>query len=306
MRIRYFLTFLLLFALTQGDTAYGQRKPRPGRFLLIWAGDADRQHEDFLAVIDARSGSPTFGRVLKVVPVGSKRNEPHHIDFDLRADGRIWASGVLTGRVFIFDVSRPPDVKLLKVIEPAPEQMHAPPHSFGLLPNGNTIVTAMDMLPHHTMTVSRKPSGGDPAPGGLLEFDKRGNFLRRISAEDPQAGDAEISPYGLALKADVDRMVTTNAGHGWLPTMKQMTAGYTVQVWRVSDLKLLRTIKFPTGPRGNENVAPYEPRFAHARGSQTVFVNSVVGSALYVSTDIASANPKFHLVYDYGKDSVPA
>jgi len=143
MRIQQaFLTLLLLFAFAQVNTGYAQQKPRPGRFLLVWAGDADRKHEDFLAVIDARSGSPTFGRVLKTVPVGSKGNEPHHIDSDLRADGRLWASGLLTGRIFIFDVSRPPDVKLLKVIEPAPEQMHAPPHSFGLLPNGNTIVTA--------------------------------------------------------------------------------------------------------------------------------------------------------------------
>jgi hypothetical protein len=307
MRIRQaFLALLLLFAFAHVNTGSAQQKPRPGRFLLVWAGDADRKHDDFLAVVDARSGSPTFGRVLKTVPVGSSGNEPHHIDFDSRTDGTLWASGVLTGRIFIFNVSRLPKVKLLKVIEPTPAQVHAPPHTFGLLPNGNTIVTAMEMLPHHRMGESRQPSGGDPAPGGLLEFDKRGNFLRRISAADPQAGDAEISPYGLALKADVDRMVTTNSGHGWLPTMKQMTDGYTVQVWRVSDLQLLRTIKFPNGSRGGENAAPYEPRFAHARGSQTVFINSVVGCALYVSTDIASADPKFQLVYDFGKDSVPA
>jgi len=43
---------------------------------------------------------------------------------------------------------------------------------------------------------------------------------------------------------------------------------YTVQVWRVSDLKFLRTIKFPAGPRGGENAAPYEPPFAHARAAK--------------------------------------
>ncbi|HKZ77461.1 MAG TPA: hypothetical protein VJ124_03990 [Pyrinomonadaceae bacterium] len=234
MRICFFLIFLLSFGVYQGDVASGQQRTQQDRFLLVWAGDADRQQEDFLAVIDVRSGSPTFGHVIATVPVGSKGNEPHH-----------------------------------------------------------------------SMTPSQKSVGGDPAPGGLLEFDKRGTLLRRISAQDPQAGDAEISPYGLALKIDVDRMVTTNSGHGWLPSMNKMTDGYTVQLWRVSDLKLLRTMKFPTGPRGDENVAPYEPRFAHARDSQTVFINTVVGSALYVSTDVAAANPKFHLIYDFGKDSAP-
>jgi len=101
-------------------------------------------------------------------------------------------------------------------------------------------------------------------------------------------------------------MVTTSNGHGWLPTAKEWIPGETVQVWRLSDLKLLRTIKFPTGSRGSENVSPYEPRFAHARGGQTVFINSVGGSALYASTDIASANPQFQLVYDFGKDNEPA
>lgn len=306
MKMRSFLLALLaLFALGRASTFHAQLKTGPGRFLLVWAGDADRKDEDFVAVIDVRTGSPTFGHVLNTVPVGSKGNEPHHIDFDLRNDGTLWASGVLTGRIFIFDVSHPPDVKLLKVIEPAPERVHTPPHSFGVLPNGNTIATAMDMLPHN-MTGLPKTSGGDPAPGGLLEFDKRGRFLRRISAEDSQAGDAQISPYGLAIKADLDRMVTTNASHGWLPTMKEMTAGYTVQIWRVSDLKLLRTIKLQAGPRGNENVAPYEPRFAHAPGSQTVFINCVLGGALYMSTNTASAKPKFELVYDFGADSDPA
>ncbi len=42
-----------------------------------------------MAVIDVRSGSPTFGHVLKTVPVGSRAYEPHHIDFALRGDGTL-------------------------------------------------------------------------------------------------------------------------------------------------------------------------------------------------------------------------
>ena len=64
-------------------------QPQPARFLAVWAGDADRRDDDFLAIIDVRAESPTFGHVLSTVTVGSKGNEPHHIDFALRPDGTL-------------------------------------------------------------------------------------------------------------------------------------------------------------------------------------------------------------------------
>ncbi len=82
-----------------------------------------------------------------------------------------------------------------------------------------------------------------------------------------------------------------------------MTVGKTVQVWRLSDLSLLRTVSLPPGPRGEENLAPYEARFVHAAGSQTIFVNCVAGNSLYVSRNLASPDPEFRLVYDFGKHS---
>jgi hypothetical protein len=263
-----------------------------------------------MAVIDVRSDSPSFGHVIKSVPVGSRGNEPHHMDYTLRGNGQLWASGLLTGRTFIFDISHPPDIKLLKVNEPEPERVHTPPHSFALLPNGHTLATAMDMRAHDTSSqASQTGHVGDPAPGGLLEFDTEGNFLRQISAQDPRAGATQISPYALVVKPDIDRILTTNEGHGYLPTSTQFTPGDSVQVWRLSDLRLLRTVLLPPGPRGKENQGPFEPRFAHAPGSRTVFVNCDSGDGLYVSLDLISPDPVFHLVYDFGERSavgVPA
>ncbi len=149
-------------------------------------------------------------------------------------------------------------------------------------------------------------SSSDAAPGGLLEFDNHDNYLRRISAEDRNAGSEVISPYGIAVKPEIDRIVTTNASHGWLPTAKAMIPGESVQVWRLSDRTLLRTIPLATGSRGEENIAPYEPRFLHNPNSQTVLINSVFGGALYVSTNIAAPDPVFRLVYDFGANAVPA
>src|SRR5438128_2238110 len=45
-------------------------------YLLVWAGDADRQSSDFLAVLDADPTSPSYGKVLRTYPVRSRGNEP--------------------------------------------------------------------------------------------------------------------------------------------------------------------------------------------------------------------------------------
>jgi hypothetical protein len=276
-----------------------------GRFLLVWAGDADRHDDDFMAIIDVRSDSSTFGHILGTVPVGSRDNEPHHIDLTLRGDGTVWASGVISGRTFIFDVSHPPEIKLLKVDEPNPERARTPPHIYAFLPNGHTIATAMDMRfhPRPGSEAGANHPHGDPAPGGLLEFDVKGNYIREISAGDVDSSEKSVSPYGMDIKPDVDRVLTTNAAHGWLPASKELEPGTSVQIWRMSDLKRLRTVSFAPGPRGDENVAPYEPRFAHAARSQTVFVNTAVGNSLYVSKDAAAPEPAFQLVYDFGKEA---
>jgi 56kDa selenium binding protein (SBP56) len=82
------------------------------RTLYIWAGDQERKRPDFLAVIDFDERSPSYGRVLRTVPLpspGAVGNEPHHCH--LSADKNILACGgllsVLKGQhgIFFFDVS---------------------------------------------------------------------------------------------------------------------------------------------------------------------------------------------------------
>src|SRR5213080_1062509 len=45
-------------------------------YLLVWAGDADRQNSDFLAVLDADPTSPSYGKVLRTYTVRSLGNAP--------------------------------------------------------------------------------------------------------------------------------------------------------------------------------------------------------------------------------------
>src|SRR5215467_16215868 len=76
-------------------------------YLLVWAGDKDRQNSDFLAVLDADPTSPSYGKVLKTYPVRSRGNEPHAVNDQPRADRRIFATGLLTDRTFVFDLRQP-------------------------------------------------------------------------------------------------------------------------------------------------------------------------------------------------------
>src|SRR2546423_10854337 len=60
------------------------------KYLFIWAGDQSRGNPDFLAVVDFDEHSPTYGSVIKTVPLaggGATGNEPHHVG--LSADGRV-------------------------------------------------------------------------------------------------------------------------------------------------------------------------------------------------------------------------
>ena len=95
---------------------------QPEKVMYLWALPATAgEGEDFLAVIDVSLASPTYGKILKKIPVGSTGNEAHHIGFtDDRT--KIWAASLNTSRMFIFDVGEDPvNPKLTKVLDNVPQ-----------------------------------------------------------------------------------------------------------------------------------------------------------------------------------------
>jgi hypothetical protein len=70
------------------------------RFLYAWAGDADKRHSDFLAVIDADPRSPTYASVVRTLPAGAIGTRPHHTNYEMPADGMLWANGFDSGQTF--------------------------------------------------------------------------------------------------------------------------------------------------------------------------------------------------------------
>src|SRR5258708_33407230 len=84
--------------------------------LYVWTSDADQKDPDFLAVIDADPKSPTYATVIATAPTGSPANEAHHFGYTANAD-RIFAGGLFSKRLFIYDVATAPQLpKLIQTV----------------------------------------------------------------------------------------------------------------------------------------------------------------------------------------------
>jgi hypothetical protein len=229
--------------------------PRPeasSRFLFAWAGDADKHEADFLAVIDVDPGSARYATVVATLPIDAAGTRPHHTEYQMPATGILWANGFDAGLTFRFDLRDPTRPRLAgSMTDVGPFRQ---PHSYARLPNGNVLAT-----------FQRGAADGPPGTGGLVEFDPEGRVQRYANAAVP-AIDPGIRPYSLVVVPALDRVVTTSAD------MHLETQSRSVQVWRLSDLRLLQTILLPAGPRGGENTMTAEPRLLE--DGRTVLVNT--------------------------------
>jgi hypothetical protein len=262
--------------------ALGARAPQPAprsvrgdsRFLYAWAGDADKRDSDFLAVIDADPRSPTYATVVRTLPAGAIGTRPHHTNHEMPADGMLWANGFDSGQTFRFDLRDPASLRLIGTFAaPAP---FSHPHSYVRLANGHVLATFQHRIDR-----------GQGETGGLVEFDRDGRVLRSAHAAAP-AIDPGVRPYSLAVVPALDRIVTTATD------MHQETRSTAVQVWRLSDLALIKTILLPPGSRGNENAMTAEPRVLE--DGRTVLVNTF-RCGLYRLTDLAGDAPSAEWVY---------
>jgi hypothetical protein len=91
---------------------------------------------------------------------------------------------------------------------------------------------------------------------------------------DPAAKSELIRPYSLVVVPALDRVVSTNTSMHF----KNDGQTRTVQIWRLSDLKLLRTLVLPPGPKGSEQELPGEPHLLAdgKNGAGTYFLVRVV------------------------------
>lgn len=247
----------------------------PKQYLFVWVGDANAKASDFLAVLDVTSHSPDYGKIVASVPVGAVGTNPHHTEYSLSDSGFLFANGFQSGKSFIFDVRDPLRPKVVRAFDEVEGYMS--PHSFVRLPNGH-VLTSFHM---------RHGERG----GGLVEFDNSGNVIRTVSAVDPRAPDVLIRPYSLTILPNLDRVVSTSSSMHFLDGF-----GTAIQVWRLSDLRLLHTVPLSPGPRGYGHEDPQEPRVL--ADGKTVLVQTR-SCGLHRITDIDSDNPKAEPVYTF-------
>ena len=237
---------------------------------------SDSTQPDFLAVFDVRPSSSSYGRLLTTLPVPGHRNRPHHTEYQMPADGRLFANGFATGQTFIFDIRDATHPKIADQFGDVAGMMH--PHSFVRLPNGNVLATFQ--MQHDSMGVE---------PGGLAELTNRGQLVRWMSANGT-AVDRRVRPYSALIIPKLDRIVTTTTdmdGKAQIPT---------VQLWRLSDMQLLRTFDLPQGPRGDEASMTAEPRLLE--DGRTVLV-STFSCGLYLLRGLDGPTPSGEIVSSF-------
>jgi hypothetical protein len=219
------------------DDAHDHGNGKEATTLYIWASDQAGVAADFLAVIDFDRKSPTYGTVLRTVPVpppGNTGNEPHHCHTS--ADQTILGCGgllsVLKGQndIFFFDIT---DARYPKFIRSTRAPNSSITDDFLALPGGGFLVTNMGSA-----------SGG--AGGRLVEFDKNLNLVAEHPSVLPADGgfnphgiDANFAKNQLVTSDFVNPVTTLNAFAGDLQLRS------SVRFWDLQERRITRSVFLP-------------------------------------------------------------
>jgi hypothetical protein len=198
----------------------------------------------------------------------------HHTEHFMPEGNRLFMNGFMSGNSFVVNVNNPQAPVIDAHFTKAGPYTY--PHSFERLPNGNVLATF------------HNKGAPDSGAGGLVELDPLGIFLRGTDAADPV--DPELRPYSLAPVPNLDRVVTTT-GDMWLKLL-----GSSVQIWRLSDLTLMKTVLLPPGPRGDENLDVAEARLLD--DGRTLIVTTF-RCGMYVLSNIETDHPAIDFVYSF-------
>ena len=246
-------------------------------FLYVWTlgvegvGDGS----DKLVTIDVRGDSKKYGKVIHTVSVGG-RHEAHHAG--LTDDRRyLWAGGLDTSMIFIFDIhTDPAKPRLQKTIKDfvATSGGAVGPHTFYALP-GRMMISALS---------NDKDHGGRTA---LVEYNNSGDYIAtHWIPTRPVGGDVIADGYGYDVRVLPRRNVMlTSSFTGWNNYMmdfgrllKDKEAmkrfGQTVTVWDFHARKPMKVLQVPG--------SPLEIRFAWGPNHNYAYTFSALTSKLWL------------------------
>jgi len=257
----------------------------PEKVMYLWTLPAKANGgPDYLAVIDVNIASPTYGRILKKVMVGSSGNEAHHIGYtDDRT--KIWAASLNTSRMFIFDVATDPmNPKLIRTIDNVPKVTGlSGPHTPYAIPG--RILVSMASGPDGT------------GKGGLAEFTNDGEFIA--------SHEASNHPYETVIKPEFNRMITS----AWFPQKTFMSSPdkwnpddwanpNTMLVWNLKERQVIQTL---TGDPIN-----LAARWMLKPGAKHGYNISTVGNSIWMFRMEDDGNFSYRKAGDTGPGCGPA
>lgn len=251
------------------------------RYLVVWGMEANEfpangEGRDFLAVFDVGSD---FGKLVAFVPAQKNAVMAHHTNEGMPPDHLLFASDFMTSQGDVFDLTDPSRPFIAGSFGATQGYTHA--HSFAALSNGHTLATYQVKGPD------------DDQPGALVELDQHGRIVRASDSSAPSF-DTNVRPYGLLVLESIDRVVTTSAP---MPAIKLKAPTHVIQIWRLSDLKLLQTVDLNPSEYGASADSADDATLLN--DGKTVMVKTG-HCGLFTLTDVASPHPRLEFVYDFG------
>ena len=263
-------TLLFIAACQPAPEPIASTEPLTSSHIYVWAGAENEGDSDFLAVLDADPESERYGEIISSVAVGL-RGMAHHSEHVMPAGDTLFVNSFNAGATFLVDLSDPFAPAVVERFREKGDFTY--PHTFERLPNGNVLATF------------QTTGQGNDAPGGLVELDPSGGFVRGSLAADPV--DPELRAYSATPIPALDRIVSTTSD------MFVEAIGTSFQVWRLSDLALLKTVRLPAGPRGYEHQDPAEVGLL---ADSTTAILTTFNCAMYLLHDLDSDEPRAELV----------
>ncbi len=251
-------------------------------FVYIWTlgmeGVGDEQ--DKLVTVDVNPSSPSYGQVVSSTSVGG-RNEAHHSGF---TDDRryLWASGLDTSKIFIFDVHTNPAAPVLdKTIDDFVSKSGGVvgPHTSYALP-GRMLLTGLSNNQDH---------GGRT---GMVEYTNAGEYITThwMPTDDDLGGAVKSGNFADGYGYDVRvlprrNLMLTSSFTGWNNYMMNMGAmmadpeamkrfGNTVVVWDLHSRTPKKILDVPG--------APLEIRCAWGSQSNYCFTTTALTSKIFL------------------------
>lgn len=226
------------------------------QFAYVWTLGVDGigDEQDKLVTVDVDPKSKKYGEIINVLSVGG-RNEAHHSGY---SDDRkyLWAGGLDTNKIFIFDVyTDPAKPKLHKVIDDfvAKSGGVVGPHTFVAMP-GRMMISALS---------NNKDHGGRT---GMVEYTNEGEYVDTywLPTDGDLQGAEKTGKYADGYGYDVrilpaKNVMITSSFTGWSNYMMDFGKmmgdeeamkrfGNTIVIWDLHTRKPTKVLDLPGAP----------------------------------------------------------